>query len=621
MPKIKYTLLPRSQIYFVPLFLMLVLSTVLSACTTQPVVGDLENTYHESEELTVEQNVEVSEQVKSKMPVATDEVEGTGLVVAQKQVKLDADSLFNLLAAEFASNVGDTKTALKHFRLAAKSIADSRLAARTAYVALHGEKYDEALMALDRWRALEPDAADLTRMYAIVWLKLDQPEKSVPYIEELLSSAFDTPVEKAIAVKAFLAKEVSTKNAYVILQKLNAGEDKNIHLLVLQARYAAQLGKYDESLVILDQVLAIDPSMHEVLIIKAKILSDQGKYEKASALIKQVVEQHPENTALRQQYGRMLVRQNSLQAAIEQYSILHEQLPDDSDITLSLALLHIETNNLDKAVIVLEHLVVTGKQVSIANYYLARIAQNKGDKKQAIVYYLQVNDGDYVFDAQLRVGVLLSVSGSPGEGLAKLEELAAAHSDWALRVRVYLAQGEVLRKLQRYYEGVEMFSRALQQNPEDINLLYARGLMAVKIDRLDIMEADLLKVIAIEPDNADALNALGYTLADRTTRHKEALAYIQRANELKPGNAAIFDSLGWVKYRLGRIDEALKWLSKAFEKLKDAEIAAHYGEVLWYSNQKDKAREVWREGKEINADHPVLIETIERLNPWEPVRE
>ena len=190
-----------------------------------------------------------------------------------------------------------------------------------------------------------------------------------------------------------------------------------------------------------------------------------------------------------------------------------------------------------------------------------------------------------------------------------------AYSDWPLRVRAYLAQGEVLRKLQRYDEGVEMYSRALQQNPEDTSLLYARGLMAEKINRLDISEADLLKVIAIEPDNADALNALGYTLADRTTRYDEALVYIKKAAELKPDDPAVLDSLGWVNYRLGRIDEALKWMSKAFEKLKDAEIAAHYGEVLWFSNQKEKARGVWHKAKEIDAEHPVLVETLERIKP------
>jgi tetratricopeptide (TPR) repeat protein len=159
-----------------------------------------------------------------------------------------------------------------------------------------------------------------------------------------------------------------------------------------------------------------------------------------------------------------------------------------------------------------------------------------------------------------------------------------------------------------------MYSRALMQNPEDADLLYARALTAEKVDRLDITESDLLKVLSTEPENANALNALGYTLADRTERLQEALEYIKRAMELVPDDPAILDSLGWVSYRLGKMQDAVKWLSKAFEIMGDAEIAAHYGEVLWKLNQHDKAREVWQKGRDNDAEHPVLVETLKRLN-------
>jgi tetratricopeptide (TPR) repeat protein len=140
--------------------------------------------------------------------------------------------------------------------------------------------------------------------------------------------------------------------------------------------------------------------------------------------------------------------------------------------------------------------------------------------------------------------------------------------------------------------------------------------MAEKVDRLDMAEADLLKVVTKEPNNADALNALGYTLADRTARYQEALGYILRASELVPDDPAILDSLGWVSYRLGKMDDALKWLSKAFAKLEDAEIAAHYGEVLWQTDQKDEARKIWKKGEQLNAENPVLVETLKRIKPW-----
>lgn len=621
MPKINYIILFNiSRLVIKPIkvlshrygslfSLVLVLPIVLSACNTMTASTGSETRTPSKEEAA---QVDKAEDSQAKTEIeASAEAEDKPVAPS----KLDADSLYNLLAAEFAGNSGDIDASLKYYREAAKSIEDSRIAARTAYIALYGEEYEETLSALERWSELEPDAEDLPRMYAVTYLKLEQPEKAVPYIEQILTDAHESPADEALAVKQLLAKEATTRDAYVVLQKLNEREDKNKHLLVLQSRYAAQLQDYDEALALLDEVLATDPTLYEVLIIKSRILSAQGENEEATALIKQVVDEYPENNALRLQYARMLVEQRDLDAATQQYVLLYEKQPEDGEVALSLALLYIETKQLDEAVEVLKHLIDIDKQVPVANYYLGRIAQNQGDEKQAIAYYLRVNSGDYVFDAKLRIGILLAELGKPDEGLAKLEALAENQSVWALRVRAYLAQGEILRSEKRFKEGVEMYSRALLQNREDTTLLYARGLMAEKVDRLDMAEADLLKVITKEPENADALNALGYTLADRTSRYQEAMEYIERAAALVPDDPAILDSLGWVSYRLGKMDDAIKWLSKAFEKLEDAEIAAHYGEVLWKTNQKDKAREVWNKGKAQNAENPVLIETLKRLLP------
>ncbi len=537
-------------------------------------------------------------------------------------IDLDGDMLFNLLAAEFAGNSGDINSSLRFYNEASKSIADGRIAQRTAYIALYGKKYDEALVALDRWRELDDNAPDLSRMYAVTYLKLKQPENAVPHLVEILSHASGTSVEKAVAVKNLLVKEADVKDAYTVLQQLNGAvssvtglPEKNKHLLILQSRYAAQLKQHDEALLLLDEVLTIDPSMHDVLIIKAKILLTQGKQEEATELMQQVLDKNPDNLALRQQYARMLVEQRRLQAALLEYEFLYKKAPENSDVAISLALLYIETEQLDEATVVLEQLIASDKKVDVANYYLGRISQNKKNSQQAISHYLKIDKGNYKFDAQMRAGVLLSDLGKHDVALTKLEALAEAQTEWPLRVKAYLAQGEVLRNQQRYKDAVEMYSRALQQKRNDTTLLYARGLMAEKVDKLDMAEADLLNVISQEPKNANALNALGYTLADRTIRYKEALTYIKRAAELVPDDPAILDSLGWVSFRLGNMEDALMWLSKAFQKLEDAEIAAHYGEVLWRNSQKQKAREVWKIGQEKNAENSVLVETLKRIQP------
>jgi len=531
----------------------------------------------------------------------------------ENQPELSGDLLYELLVGEFAGNIGDMELAIESYDRAAMMSDDPRLAARAAYIAVYSEDYDKALHSLERWEALAPEDSDLDRMYAITHLKLGEPLAAATYIQGILDTVEGNGHEKALAVKRLLAKESNVEDGLVVLEALNKADPTNQHMLILQARYAAQLEKFDDAIDVLDRVLEMDPTQTDVHIIKSRILAAQGKQEQSIALIAAVLMEQPENDNLRLQYARMLVEQKKFQQAKAQFNVLLESEPQNPDILLSMGLLNIETGDLDEAGGYLQQLVDIGQKENISNYYLGRIAQNQEQHKIAISHYLKVNSGDYVFDSKLRIAGLFARLGRVDEGLRQLEVLAENQTSWPYRVRVYLAQGEILASKQRYAEGLEMYSRALQQKPDDADLLYARALMAEKVDRIDITEADLRKLLSAQPENANALNALGYTLADRTERLEEAREYIKRAAELVPDDPAILDSLGWVSYRLGNMQDALKWLSLAFEKLEDAEIAAHYGEVLWINNQKEKAEKVWNIGLEKNAEHPVLLETIERL--------
>ena len=526
---------------------------------------------------------------------------------------LSGDLLYQLLAAEFAGNTGDLKTATDFYSRAASETSDSRVAARATYIAVYAGDYERGLGLLKRWQELDPADEEIDRMYATAYVKLKQPEQAAEYIQKILDRESDDDRSRALAVKTMLQKETDTETSLAILAVLNQQDENNLHMLALQARYEAQLEHYDAALVLLDQVLAKDPALDDVHLIKSRILSAQGRQQEATAVMAELLAQQPKNVGIRLQYARMLVEQKDLVGAREQFLILHQQQPENPDVLLSLALLYIDTREMAQAEINLQKLLKLDKKVDVANYYLGRIAQSEDKAKLAISYYLRVTSGDYEFDSRLRIAGLFAQLGREREGLQQLEALAESKTEWSDRVRVYLAQGEILRSLHLYKEGFEMFSRVLIQKPDDPDLLYARAIIAEKVDRIDITETDLLKVLSAEPENVNALNALGYTLADRTGRLEEALDYIRRAAALVPDDPAILDSLGWVSYRLGQMDEALKWLGMAFNKLEDAEIAAHYGEVLWKSNQQEKAREVWTRGRELDAKHPVLIETLKRF--------
>ncbi|MGB5733385.1 MAG: tetratricopeptide repeat protein, partial [Thiohalocapsa sp.] len=176
----------------------------------------------------------------------------------------------------------------------------------------------------------------------------------------------------------------------------------------------------------------------------------------------------------------------------------------------------------------------------------------------------------------------------------------------------YLIEGELLRERDLEQQAIAVYSAALDQAPDNPDLLYARAMLAVGMDRVDLLEQDLRRILTADPDHVDALNALGYTLADRTDRFSEAQSLIERALQLRPDEPAILDSMGWVLYRMGNAKDAEPYLRQALEGVFDAEIAAHLGEVLWVLDKQDEARDVWERALAEDPKHEYLLRTMGR---------
>ncbi len=263
----------------------------------------------------------------------------------------------------------------------------------------------------------------------------------------------------------------------------------------------------------------------------------------------------------------------------------------------------------------MRQLVEMDQRQGEAQYYLGRIYENRRLYEEAIDWYEQVHAGEYSFDARLRVAELLGVLERSEEAIAQLDAMLKGSQSTGSLVRIYITKGELMRSARRYTEAMEVFNTALEIVPGNSDLLYARALVAEKLGRIDLLEADIRTILTTEPDNAHALNALGFTLADQTDRYEEAFGYLERAIEIMPDDPAIIDSWGWVHYRLGRHEEAIRLLRKALSRLDDAEIAAHLGEVLWVTGQHDEAREVWQRALQKAPDDPLLLEVMQRFIP------
>jgi tetratricopeptide (TPR) repeat protein len=364
-----------------------------------------------------------------------------------------------------------------------------------------------------------------------------------------------------------------------------------------------------------DQVIALDPELADAYLIKAQVLSGLDRNEEALQAVEQAVNRRPGDHRLRLQYSRMLVQSGNYDKALQHFKQLQASMPDDENVLLSLGLLTIELGEPENAQPYFQSLLDLGVHNQQAHYYLGRIEQAHGDPEKALEHYARVYEGEYWLDAKIRAAGVLAASGQTEDALIQLELLGNQVAAGPAEIRVSLAMGEVLRAAGREQEAYSLYSEALQQAPDNIDLLYARALTAESLDMLQQSEADLKAVLQLEPENANALNALGYTLADRNERLQEALGYIEKAAELLPDEPAVLDSLGWVHYRLGDYPAAIKWLSKAFELLPDAEIAAHLGEVLWVSGETEKARSIWQKAQQLDGNHSVLRDTIQRFNP------
>jgi tetratricopeptide (TPR) repeat protein len=236
-----------------------------------------------------------------------------------------------------------------------------------------------------------------------------------------------------------------------------------------------------------------------------------------------------------------------------------------------------------------------------AYFYLGLLEARKNHMEEALQWFDKVTEGPGVFDAQVNAVSTLITMGRIPEARQRLDGIRKQHPQEALRL--YLLEGELLTKGKNYTEAFALLSKALEEMPGQTELLYSRALVAEELGRVDVLEADLRAVLEKKPDDANALNALGFSLADRSERLEEAKRYIAKALELKPNDPAILDSYGWVSYRLGDNETALEYLGRAYSLFKDPEIGAHYGEVLWESGKQQEAKKIWQELARKSPDH------------------
>ena len=523
------------------------------------------------------------------------------------------ESLFALLTAELAGQRNRFDIALGNYVQQAQETGDAGVAERAFRIAEYLGAEQAALDSALIWASNAPDNIDAQRAAAVQLARAGRYDESMTYMEQVLQRQGNTHFD----FLALSAAETDPDTRAGLLQgfdRLLSKNPDNSQLLFGKAILLQQDGRAEEALALLEDSSAGATEVSPILL-RARLLQSLGRGQEAMPILQKGIRQNPDDKRLRLTYARLLIEQDRFDEAKGEFSKLVLENPNDDDLRFSLALVCLEAEAWEEAIVYLEELIERRSHVDAAHYNLGRAYEALDDNDSALQAYALVGPSNDYLPAQQRQAELLLSQQRSAEASALLAQAREAQPDYA--IQLYLIEAEGLSNHGQIEPAWKVITEGLEQFPNDLNLLYTRAMLAEKRDDLAQLETDLRYIIEREPEHAMALNALGYTLADRTTRYQEAFELIAKAHQLDPEDPAILDSLGWVNYRLGNLPEAERLLRQALEKFPDHEVAAHLGEVLWAQGKQREARRVWRDALEATPDSPILRDTLLRLTSSE----
>ena len=531
---------------------------------------------------------------------------------AQARSGLLPGTVTPLLVAEIASRAKDAAEidrAVRSYMDAAHAHAGPAFARRAARIAARAERFPLAVEASSLWLELDPDNLIAQRMHALMLSRADRPEEAAAELRRIAWRPDATPRDGLNDVVAVLAREPDIDRRVGIMESLGTAEPESRYAL---ARVLAGAGQVERALAILEVLRREMPLDDRYAVTQALLLHGEGNRAAALEALAHRESLGGRTGALLRTHARLLDSAGRLEEASGRYELLLERHPDDLDARWELGRLLMRLERFDEARPHFEVLYRSPGWRDAAWYFTGLIDhQSQETFDRALRAYRKVREGRYYVSARIRMAEIMTDSGD----LRWARRHLAATPRYIENddIRLYRAESSLLMRAERPHDALGVLDGALGTYPENDELLYARAMVAERIDRLDILEQDLRSIISRDPQHAEALNALGYTLADRTERYQEALDLVERALALDPDSFHIIDSMGWVLYRLGRNEEAAEFLRRSYEMEPDPVVAAHLGEVLWILGNRDEALEIWNSALEENPENEVLLETIERF--------
>jgi len=528
-------------------------------------------------------------------------------------VELSEELLYRIMLAEVALQRGQPHIAVQTYLELARETRDPRIAQRATEVAWNARFTSAALEAAGIWLQVDPGSAQARQVIAALLVNQARIADAQPHLEKWIATGRDSVGQSFLQLSTLLARHKDKPEVLKLMQALAQpySDVPEARLAVAQAAWNAE--NEQVSLEEARAALKLRPDWEVAALFVAQVLQRRSN-EEALRYLEGYLRDQPKARDARLNYARLLVASKSYPEARRQFELLVGEYPQNADVGMAVALLAMQANDFDAAETQLKRVLeLNYKDPDLARFYLGQLNEEGKRFDEALKWYSAISQGEQFIPAQSRYAGILARQGKLPEARKHLQEASAR--DPQQRVQLTQAEAQLLRDANAYQEAFDVLGQALAKMPDYPDLLYDHAMAAEKVNRIDILEANLKQLIKLRPDHAHAYNALGYTLADRNQRIEEAYRLIETALKLAPDDPFIQDSMGWVLYRMGRNKEGLDYLQRAFKQRPDPEIAAHLGEVLWVLDQRDAARKIWAESLKAHPSNELLQGTVKRFQP------
>lgn len=542
---------------------------------------------------------------------------------SEARAALDAELFYEILLGEITSSTGDPGTGYSLMLEAARRSGDGQLYRRATDIALQSRSAEYALIAAKAWKESQPRSREANRYVLQILIALNRIGETADLLRQELEQS--PPAARIATIQALpqLYGRASDKRLAATIVEQALATELNHPAVGPTAwttigRMRLATGNKAGALLAVQQAQSLEATNDGAALL-AMLLLEEG-YADAEPQLARYLAGKP-LPEIRMAYARTLLDLQRYNDAQAQVDAVTQEKPDMPEAWLVQASLHLQANRLPQAQQSLQQFqtLIEGlpandaRKNALTQAYLmqSQIAEKQGNFAQAESWLARIDNSADLFSAQTRRASLMARQGKLEEARALVRRLPATTPD-EIRMKL-LAEVQLLRDAQKHQEAFDLQAKALALKPADNDMAYDQAMLAEKAGKLDVMEQLLRGIIARQPDYHHAYNALGYSLADRGVRLEEARQLITKALEYAPGDPFITDSLAWAEFRLGNAAEAARLLEEAFKKQPDAEIAAHWGEVLWSMGQRERAQSVWRDGLQLNRDNDTLKDTIKRL--------